>query len=209
MKYGKLTLLETYIKRPGSNRYGLCKCECGTMVEVLFYNLTSGNSKTCGCGKYLGNLKHGLHKHLLYGVWLTMRARCRNPKDQEYHNYGARGIKVCDGWQDAETFINWSKANGWEKGMSIERKDVNGNYCPENCTYIPLNQQNKNLRRSVRLEYDGEMYIIADLAKKVNMNVSTLRNRLKIGMPLMDAVRIKPSRNNPKFKYQMGVNGIS
>ena len=74
----------------------------------------------------------------LYGVWATMLSRCRNPNSTEYENYGARGIRVCRSWEDYTIFRAWALANDYREGLEIDRRRVNGNYCPSNCRWRPF-----------------------------------------------------------------------
>jgi hypothetical protein len=80
-----------------------------------------------------------------------MRQRCQNSKDNNFKYYGGRGIKVCDAWNDYVNFSNWIKTSNYKDNLTIERIDVNGNYCPENCTWIPLGQQALNRTNSIHL----------------------------------------------------------
>lgn len=97
---------------------------------------------------------HGGSGTRLYYVWSHMRRRCSNPKDVGYKNYGGRGIKVCEEWvDDFVAFREWALASGYRESLTLERIDVNGDYCPENCTWIPKSEQSKN-RRNVRM-YNG------------------------------------------------------
>lgn len=82
----------------------------------------------------------------LYNVWNSMIHRCANPKHASYSHYGARGIQVCEEWQDYETFRLWALSNGYRKGLSIEREEVDGNYEPGNCKWIERDEQMRNLR---------------------------------------------------------------
>lgn len=84
------------------------------------------------------NTKHGAYKRnpTLYGVWNTMKHRCEDKKRTKYKDYGARGIKVCADWQDPNAFIDWALANGYERGLQLDRINNDGNYCPENCRWI-------------------------------------------------------------------------
>ena len=87
----------------------------------------------------------------LYRCWAEMRNRCKNPNNTGYKHYGARDITVCAEWNEYPVFRRWALAHGFSKGMTIERRDVNGNYEPNNCKFIPANEQWLN-RRSVRDE---------------------------------------------------------
>lgn len=87
-----------------------------------------------------------------------MIQRCENRKNPNYQNYGGRGIKVCEEWHDLENFIKWAYNVGYEERtisdrknvLSIERIDVNGNYEPSNCKWIPFKEQGRNKRYSGR-----------------------------------------------------------
>ena len=97
------------------------------------------------------NTKHGAAPHReytkLYNTWLRMKGRCNRPTATSYQYYGGRGISVCDAWQhDFQAFRDWALAHGYREGLSIDRIDVNGNYCPENCRWITIAEQQRNKR---------------------------------------------------------------
>ena len=122
---------------------------------------------------------HCLSSHPLYKTWKRMKNRCENKNSKDYKDYGGRGITICDEWKnDFVEFLYWSLKHGWENGLSIERKDVNGNYCPENCCYIPLSEQPKNRTCTTRIEFNGEVHSISEWARIKGMNRSTLKERL-------------------------------
>jgi hypothetical protein len=95
----------------------------------------------------------------LYAVLLGMRGRCNNPNNKAYPNYGGRGIKVCQEWSNPAKFISWAKANGYEPGLTIERKNNDKGYSPSNCRFATRTDQNRNKRGSTY------QYTIEDLDK--------------------------------------------
>jgi hypothetical protein len=106
------------------------------------------------------NFKHGLNtrkitiEKKIYGVWSGMKHRCQNPKHKDYKDYGGRGITVCDEWSnDVMNFYRWAISNGYEEGLTLDRKDNNGNYNPENCKWETM-QVNVQHRRSTKLNVE-------------------------------------------------------
>ena len=144
--------------RRGGQRHWLCRCRCGTERSVSGPNLLRGLSRSCGCREprpyaFVTHAKHGQWKARIYKIWGEMKQRCGNPNNRAFSNYGGRGIQVCEAWQDFQRF--WQDMGpSYVEGLSIERLDVNGNYEPGNCTWIPLSEQPKNQRpRSERAVY--------------------------------------------------------
>ena len=121
-------------------------CDCGNTKVMLKSNFTKGNARSCGCvppGKPFDK-KHGLSTTTSYNSWKKMMARCYDPANQDYPNYGGRGIKVCTRWHTVENFV--ADMGQRPATLSIERIDVNGDYDPRNCCWIPLGMQSKNRR---------------------------------------------------------------
>lgn len=155
-KYGRLTVVK-HIGFTEPNKYGqrhgiwFCKCDCGNYVERTTDVLKRGKS-SCGCRKLEilkkmsdKNITHNMTHTRLYRIYKGMIARCYYPTSERYNAYGGRGIKVCDEWKnDRAKFFEWALANGYSDDLTIERKDVDGDYCPENCCWIPLKDQYKN-----------------------------------------------------------------
>jgi hypothetical protein len=136
--------------------YWLCKCDCGNEKIVSRHLLRSGDIQSCGClRKEIIKKKMTTHNQKftrLYAIWCGMKQRCYNPHRKEYRLYGGRGIKMDDSWaSDFKTFYKWAMANGYNDTLSIERIDVNGNYCPENCKWITLIEQADNKQNSKKI----------------------------------------------------------
>lgn len=148
-------------KLDGHLYYYTCKCECGNETIVEKGHLKTGHTQSCGCLKKERTSKiNGLFKlqKRMYYIWRRMIDRCFNKNTCGFKDYGGRGITVCAAWQ--ENFINfyeWAINNGYREDLTIERIDVNGNYCPENCKWIPLAEQALNKRTSLRIELNGEV----------------------------------------------------
>lgn len=127
-----------------------------------------------------GNTKHGLHATRAYRVWCGMKTRCTNPNDRSWQWYGARGIKVCDRWQDSfEAFF--ADIGPIPDGMSIDRIDVNGNYEPGNCRLANSTAQARNRRDNALITYDGLTLCLSEWAERTGLTYSTLRARHRRG----------------------------
>jgi hypothetical protein len=153
-KYNFWTVMHKGEKTKDRSFFWICKCDCGTVSDVRSNHLRNGASKCCGCKgnerliqRSIGNkhgLKHGLADHPLRGIWKAMISRCYNDKNKYYKNYGGRGIRVCDEWKnDLVAFYNWSISNGWVKRLSIDRKDNNNHYTPNNCQWITISENSR------------------------------------------------------------------
>jgi len=114
-----------------------------------------------------------------------MKQRCYNPNNSDYKDYGARGIIVCDEWlKNPEAFFAWSVSNGYEKGLTIDRIKVNGNYSPDNCRWITNAEQQANKRSNVLVECKGEMVTLAEASRRIGISESAAWMRVKRGIPV-------------------------
>ena len=137
-------------------RFGIYRCGfCGTEFKANTYHILRGNTKSCGCYHKRRasetHKTHGLRSTKLYKIWTSMKDRVLNIKTPHYINYGGRGISICDEWKDDfMSFYTWAMTNGYEenKGLSNDRIDNDGNYCPENCRWTTRIIQNRNQRIS-------------------------------------------------------------
>lgn len=191
-RFNYLTVIGVDESKPignGKPMFWLCECDCGNRVSVRAYDVRSGNTKSCGCFKRRKAKElpttHGESKTKLYGVWNAMMARCYNPNVDRYPRYGARGIKVCDEWlHNYVAFRDWALSNGYTDGLTIDRIDVNGNYCPENCRWVTKADQMKNTSTNRFLTYNGETHTLSDWARIAGISAPTLNKRLKRGWSL-------------------------
>jgi hypothetical protein len=154
-KFGKLTVIKElspdFNKEGGPIRKVLCKCDCGNTSTPLLINLMAGYSRSCGCTQAekiaTANKTHGLSGHPIHNLWKRIKQRCLNPNDKDYADYGGRGITICDEWKDDfKMFYDWAISHGWEKGLVIDREDVNGGYYPDNCRFVGNGLSARNQR---------------------------------------------------------------
>lgn len=149
-RFGRLLVLEPLFG--GKRTRWKCLCDCGQVTIVgSGAHLTSGNTRSCGClhreCSKNRHYKHGGKGTRLYNIWKNMRQRCYNPNRPDYYLYGGRGIKIDDSWADFGVFKEWALANGYQTDLTIDRKDVNGDYGPDNCRWATWEEQRHNQRR--------------------------------------------------------------
>lgn len=183
-KFGRLTVVEHAGRK---NRHVLlkCHCDCGNDVICYQYNLLRGSSTSCGCLRsyYARQSRncHGESYSRLYQEWSRMKTRCYNPNTKDYKNYGARGIVVCDEWQTFWPFREWAYASGYSDNLTIERINVNGNYCPENCKWITHAEQASNKRTNIFIEFNDEKKTISQWARELGISKSLILWRYRAG----------------------------
>lgn len=151
LKFNRLLVQAEASPLNGNSRVN-CLCECGTEKEFYLTRVVRGIVKSCGCYKaeYLikSRTTHGLTGNILYTMWRNILSRCTNPKDIAYRYYGGRGITVCPEWlSNPQLFIDWALANGYQRGLQIDRRENDGNYEPSNCRFVTP-QINANNKRS-------------------------------------------------------------
>jgi hypothetical protein len=151
-----------------------CRCDCGGEKDVDAPSLRRGLSTSCGCI----SKTHGDFGKRLYRIWANMLNRCRNVNVPAYKDYGARGVTVCPDWLSYPSFKAWAEANGYEQTLTIERNDVNGNYEPGNCRWMPIAFQAAN-RRTVRRDSSGRPW--CEIAKEHGITARLYNSRLAKG----------------------------
>jgi len=185
-KFGRLTVLsraENYIRPSGKTLSQWNSiCECGKSAIVKGTYLICGNTKSCGCLIHdvliERNTTHNLSwKTPLYYIWMGIKSRCENPKNEAYHNYGGRGIILSERWQDFQNFYN-DMLPTYFKGGTVERLDVNGNYCPANCEWMARPEQAKNRRNRICITYNGEQRYLKDVCDELKLPYEPIRSRI-------------------------------
>ena len=149
-KFGRLTVIRRS-ETVNKHTMWLCVCDCGNEIIADAYNIKTGHTSSCGCIQRErtaeANCTHGMRKTRLYRIWGCMKNRCYQKSYHGFKHYGGRGITVCDEWRNSfEAFYEWAMANGYAEHLTIDRIDVNGNYCPDNCKWATMADQNKNKR---------------------------------------------------------------
>ena len=169
-----------------------------------------GVSKSCvasayrqGYPYYGYNIIKPISEHDIYNnkrlhkIWESMHERCEYEKHVQYHNYGGRGIYVCAEWSEYIPFAKWSFSHGYSDDLTIDRIDPNGIYEPNNCRWITMKEQANNKRTNRIVVYQEQEYTLSELAEKIGMNVTTLKERLNLGWSVEDAVE-RPVRLRTK-----------
>lgn len=129
-------------------------------------------------------------------VWRGMKERCEHPNHSSYKNYGARGISVCDSWKDDfDCFYQWAIANGYSNGLSLDRIDNDGNYCPENCRWATVKEQCRNKRNSVIISTPIGKMTVAEYCEKTGANPFVLYSRIRRGSPENDICKLESIRH--------------
>lgn len=176
----------------------VCRCDCGNTCIVRSCALKNGQ-RSCGCAIAENNratwTKHNGCKDRLYGVWIDMKKRCYNPKYKQYKDYGGRGIRVCDEWlHDYSAFKKFALGHGYDADAifgdcTIDRVDVNGHYCPENCRFVDMKTQGKNKRVTGHLlTYGKKTQNIAAWSRETGINRVTIQQRIKRGWSVEKAL---------------------
>lgn len=198
MKQGK-TIVEQVGEpfRDGKRLKALYRCECGVEKVMRVDQVKNKNSLSCGClqrafarsGK--AHLGHGLSNTRFWCIWSDMKRRTLHPHRSDYHRYGGRGIKFSDEWGDFEKFrddlyesyLAHTEKYG-AKNTTLDRIDVNGNYCKENCRWATVREQANNTTTNVVVEYKGRTQTQEQWARELGVSRNAIARRVRLGLPL-------------------------
>lgn len=196
-KFGRWTVLEFshFYESVNSGKKPMwkCRCDCGNEKIIRESSLKNGDSKSCGCllkeiSSNLHSTHHGTNTRL-FAVWDSMKRRCENPNDKAYHNYGGRGIKVCDEWKDFAVFRDWAMSTGYNEDAkrgecTLERIDSNGMYSPDNCKWCSMKEQSRNKRNTIYVEYNGTTKSLVEWAEITGVKYQAIWRRYNRGLPV-------------------------
>lgn len=213
MRFGRLICIKPVARYEKSRAIiWQCKCDCGNVIEVVSNSLTSGNTRSCGCLQKETAAKtcrkrtiHGfgakkMTNSGLYKSWAHMKERCLSPNCPDFKNYGGRGITICDKWLTFKGF--WDDMGPtYAEGATIDRIDNNGNYEPGNCRWASRSVQNNNKRNNRMIEYQGIEKTMAEWARCLGINYSTLANRLYCGWSIDRSINTPAHRPRKKPVY--------
>lgn len=183
-RYGRLLVeAEAGKDARGSTRVAVL-CDCGTRKTVGLNPLRSGKTTSCGCRNLevarelivKRSTTHGMSKSSTYHIWNNMWARCTNTNNQAYQDYGGRGIDVCDRWQTFENFL--ADMGERPRGMSIDRRNNDLGYEPENCRWATTKEQSRNTRANFVIEFRGVTACLAEHCERLGLAYKTISSRI-------------------------------
>lgn len=192
-KRGLLTVVSQVKSNPGKGKFYLCKCDCGNecVRSTSRLNDKYNQNQSCGCLRLesikarslAGNKARTKFSHPLKLKLKVMRGnmikRCHVTGSNRFERYGARGISVCQEWRDNPTaFYQWAIKNGFQSGLWIERLNVDGNYCPENCTFKTPTEQANNTCRNRFLEWGGKRLTVSQWSRELGVSRAALQHRI-------------------------------
>lgn len=184
-RFGQLTVIGIDSARQAKQTYWLCECDCGTIKSVRADGLKSGSVKSCGCLKrkqdrinLTKNHKHKMSGTRIYSIWQGMKGRCLNKNNPRWARYGGRGITVCDEWAtDFQSFYQWAMNNGYSDGLTLDRIDNNGNYCPENCRWATQQEQARNRRTNIDITIGNSTRTLTEWCEIFNLDYGKMYAR--------------------------------
>lgn len=213
-RFGRLTALRRIGRTRGRVSIWECQCECGKTHKAIISQLRNGTVQSCGCSRKKDN---PISRERLFNIWQGMRKRCERPNAAYYSRYGGRGIKICDEWQSYYAFRKWALENGYDDHLSIDRKDNNKGYDPDNCRWITLREQQSNKSNNVFVDYYGESVTLAELSRRTGLSIPMLHRRFHAGYRgedlwrkthLQTGEKVNTSQHEQRLEFEDGASRI-
>lgn len=194
LRFGKLVVSRVF--RNPEAWFCECICDCGQTCQFPIRDVRHGDNRSCGCLKTQAkHFSHRLTGAPAYRRWQDMLTRCENTNSRSFKNYGGRGIKVCQRWRKFEHFLE--DMGSPKKGQTLERKDNEGDYSPDNCRWASRAEQAINKRNNRRFSFGGKTQTLAEWARETGLHHTTILARLKLNWPLQKALT-QPTRHAHK-----------
>lgn len=211
-RFGRLTVVSEAPRRiypTQTARVMLCKCDCGNVKEVKLAALRSGAARSCGCIRKetaLQNVQaarespwkeHGLSDTPEHHIWRAIKQRCTNPRNKAFQNYGGRGIQMCQAWMESFEAFLADMGTRPAPGLTVERKNNNGHYEPNNCEWATYAKQTANRRCSIWIDVDGERLSATEFAVRTGTPYTTMYRWIKT-LPVEEFIRrVSVHRRSP------------
>lgn len=192
-RFGRLVAVSLVERDKDRNHKWLFRCDCGAEKVIRVNLVKQGRTSSCGClfqeMMVERNTKHGLSRGnpKEYRSWKDMRARCKNPNDSDFANYGGRGIKVCPEWEDFAAFL--SDMGSRPDGFTLDRIDVNGDYSADNCRWASAPTQARNKRNNNNIKIGGITKTLTEWCREYGIERSKVRYRLAHGWSVEEAFK--------------------
>ena len=215
-RFGRLVVIEKLESDKHKSPKWLCKCDCGELKVVTGPHLRNGATRSCGClrretvaersveiARQVGhrNKKHGMHRTRIYNIWQGAKDRCTNHNSKCYPRYGGRGITICDEWRNSfDAFWSWAKDNGYNDDLTLDRKDNDGPYSPDNCRWVTMKEQANNRRGNRLVTYNEQTKTAAQWAAEYGLSRDAFLRRLAAGWAIEKALTEPSQRTNEKTK---------
>ena len=147
-------------------------------------------------GELIMNIQHGMSYEKIYNVWRQMRQRCSNPNNKYYYIYGGKGVRVCNEWEnDYMRFYEWAMSNGYENGLTIDRKETNGNYEPDNCRWIGIKENSNNKSNNILITINSETKTLKQWSEYYDVDYANAYYRHKTGHGIEEIFAHKSLKN--------------
>lgn len=206
-KFNRLTAIRCVGKDKHNYALWEFKCDCGKTIVARGKYVRNGNTKSCGCYNIdsikarnkIIHRKHGETHTKLFHIWTGMLTRCNNKNAINFHDYGAKGVSVCEEWaKDFIKFRDWALENGYSPELTIDRRDFNGNYEPDNCRWITMKEQQRNRSSNKLITYKGETHCMVEWAEIVGIKYDILQKRLNNPNYSVERALTEPPRPRKK-----------